>query len=67
MIRLIMRWNRRLCTDLLTVITREKAELGDEDCGTCHRLKWEPLPPIDLGKIAQYVMKGEEKKEGKDS
>ena len=33
---------------------------SDEDRATCHRLKWVPLPPNDVGRIAQYVRKEKE-------
>ena len=30
-----------------------------EGCATSHWLKWGPLPPNELGRIAQHVRKGE--------
>ena len=33
---------------------------------TSHRLKWSPLLPNEISRIALYVRKGEGRKEGKD-
>ena len=43
-----------------------KENPSKETSMTSHRLKWSPLPPNEVGRIAQYVRKGEERKEGKD-
>jgi hypothetical protein len=34
-------------------------------CATSHRLKWDPFPPNEVSGIAQYVRKGERRKEGR--
>ena len=55
-----------LCTDLLefalwlrkTSATRQ----SDENCATSHRLKWGPLSPNEVGRVAQHVWKGEGRK-----
>ena len=68
MIRVIIRWNRRLCTDLLA-FTSQLSKIQEnfsyetiyEDCATSHRLKWDPFPPNEVSKIAQHVRKGEGK------
>ena len=33
---------------------------------TNHLLKWGPLPPNEVGRVAQHTRKGEERKDGKD-
>ena len=33
-----------------------------ESCATCHRFKWDPLPPNEVGRIVQYVRNGEGRK-----
>ena len=40
---------------------------SDEDCAKSHRLKWDSLPPNDVGRIAQYIMEGEGRKTGEGS
>ena len=37
-----------------------KPQVGDP------RLKWDPFPPNEVGRVPQHVRKGEERKEGKD-
>ena len=37
-------------------------ETVDEDSETIHRLKWGPLPPNEVGRIAQHVKKGKGRK-----
>ena len=37
-----------------------------EKCATIHCHKWGPLPPNEIGRIAQQVRKREVKKEGKN-
>jgi hypothetical protein len=46
-----------------------KPQLGnlDEDCATSHRLKWDPFPSTEVGRIAKHIRKGEGGKEGKGS
>ena len=68
MIRVIIKWYQGLCTDLLAFTLRlseecpRKSQLGDH-----HHLKWGPLPPNYIGRIAEHVRDGEGKKEkGKD-
>ena len=39
---------------------------SDEGCATSYRLKWGPLHPDEVGRIAQHVGEGEGKKDGKD-
>ena len=41
-------------------------ETSDEGHMTSQHLKWGPLPPNDVGKIAQYFRKGEGRNDGKD-
>ena len=44
-----------------------KPQLGetvDEGSANSHILKWGPLPPNEVGRIAQHVKKGEGGKEG---
>ena len=31
---------------------------SEEACATSHNLKWDPLPPNDVGRIAQHVREG---------
>jgi hypothetical protein len=31
----------------------------DEGCATSCRLKWDPIPPNEVGRITQHVRKGE--------
>ena len=38
--------------------------LSDQGPATIHRLKWGPLSPNDVGRIAQHVGKGEGAKDG---
>jgi hypothetical protein len=38
---------------------------SDESCATSLRLKWGHLPPNEVGRIAQHIRKGEERKERK--
>ena len=38
---------------------------SDEGCATSHRLKWGPLHPNEVDRIAQHVRKGEGRKEEK--
>ena len=40
---------------------------SDEGCATSHSLKWDTLFPHEVGRIAQNVMEGQRRKEGKDS
>ena len=66
-VKLIM---RGLCTDLLTAeqIPRKPAKRpSDERCDTGHRLKWGPLRPNEVVRIAQDVRKREGSQGGKDS
>ena len=60
MIKAIMRWSRRPCTDLLAFTSqmRKTPKNFHEGCMTSHRLKWGPLPSNEVGVIAQYVRKG---------
>ena len=44
-------------------ITPEKPQL--EDCATSDRLKWGLVPPNEVGRIAQHVRKGEQKRRRK--
>ena len=39
-------------------------EPSDEGCATSYRLKWGPLPPNDVCRIAQHVSEGEGRKKG---
>ena len=61
MIRVIIRWNRGMCTDLLGFALRRKKTLEisarwpSEDCGTNNHLKWESLPPGDVDRSTQHV------------
>ena len=62
MTRVTMRRYRGLCTDLLGFAlqprrTPEKLskETVNKGCATSHRLKWGPLPPNEVGRIAQHV------------
>ena len=41
-------------------------ESVDEGCVIIHLLKWGPLPPNEIGRIAQHVSNGKGGKEGKD-
>ena len=41
---------------------KPKLETVDEGCANIHRLKWRPLPPNRIGRIAQHVRKGEWRK-----
>jgi hypothetical protein len=40
-------------------------ETVDGGCVTSHRLKWDPFPSNDVGRVAQHVRKGEGRKEAK--
>ena len=40
--------------------------LSDEGCATSNHLKWGPLPPNYVGRIAQHVRKGDGRKGGRD-
>ena len=40
-------------------------ETIDEGCATSHRLQLDPLPPNEVGRIAQHVREGEQKKKRK--
>ena len=72
MIRVIMKWSRQLCTDLLAFAlhlrkTLRKSQLGDRLMkGMCDQSSPGPFPPNEVGMIAQHVRKGEVRKEGKD-
>ena len=60
MVWVIMRGNRGLCTDLLAFAlqlrkTPENLRLSDEDRVTSHRIRWDPLPPNDVGVITERV------------
>ena len=62
---------RGLCTDLLTFLTvaeisRIPQETVNEGCVISHRLKWDPLPLNEVGRIAQNFRKGKGRNEGKD-
>ena len=68
-----MRWYRRLCTDRLAFILQLSTlvnlsyEIVGEGCAPSHRLKWGPISPNEIGRIAQHVSpKGKGTKEGKD-
>ena len=70
MIMVIIIRNWGLCTDFLAfdLWLRKTPETSarrpsDEDCAISHRLKWNPLPPNDVCRIAQHIRKGEDKKE----
>ena len=72
MIRLILKWSQRLCTDLLEFDydwgeTRKTStrKQSDEGSVTSHCLKWSPLHQNEVGVITQYVRKGQERNEGK--
>ena len=45
-------------------LTAEKSHL--EGSLASYRLKCDPLIPNDIGRIAQHIMEGEGRKEGKD-
>ena len=32
---------------------------GKVSCATSHRIRWDPLPSYEVGRIAQHVRKGE--------
>ena len=69
MIRVIIIGYQGLCTDLLafTLQLRKTSARRPSDDGsaTSHRLNWGSLPPIEVGRIAQHVRKGEDRKEVK--
>ena len=62
MIRAILWWNRGLCSSTSIYLTAEETRRLST---ISHCLKWDPLPPSDVGSISQYVTKREEKEEGK--
>ena len=70
-IRIRIKLYKPLCTDLLFTLRLRKIpenlsrETVDEGCEISHRLKTGPLPPDEAGKIAQYIVKGERKKQTK--
>ena len=57
MIRVITKWSRGLCTDLLAFALKPRKTPEN----LSHRLKWDPFPPNEVGRISQHVRKGEER------
>ena len=58
--RVIIRWLCKIPWHLLygwgklwKISTRK---LSDKDCATSHRLRWGPLPPIEVARIAQHAV-----------
>ena len=69
MIRMIMKCNQEMCTDLLAFTSgwgkssaRRSSDVG---CATSDSLKWGPLLPNYIASITQQVREGEER--GKDN
>ena len=59
--RVIVRWNGAFHSypGIWETVARRPC---DEDCTTGHRLRWDPLPPRDVGMIAHHVRGGEKER-----
>ena len=61
--------HRSPCICLTAEENPRKYQLGDcwwRGCVTSHLLKWGPIPPNEVGRVAQHIRKGEGRKEAKD-
>ena len=60
---MIIRWSRGLCTDSLAFVLQLRKTSArrpsDEGCVTSLHLKCGPLPPNEVGRIAQHVKQRE--------
>ena len=68
MIRVMIKWSWGLCTDLMAFALqlrkpqKTSTRRPPDEGMTSHCLKWGPLPPNDVSRIAQHIKKGEGRK-----